>query len=259
MPLEPPARSHQPAAKKTRLDLLLVARGLAPSREKAQARILAGEVLVDEQKLTKPGSIVSDAAVVRLLGEAMPFVGRGGFKLAAALDYFQIAVAGKVCLDIGSSTGGFTDCLLQRGAARVFAVDSGSNQLDYRLRTDARVVLHERTNARHLPPVAFRELMDLVTMDVSFISATLLLPAAVAQLKPDGVLVVLVKPQFEAGRDQIGKGGIVRDEGVRQACVVKVSAALAALGWTTAGVLPSPILGAEGNQEFLLAAHSSPA
>ena len=246
-------------AKTSRLDLLLVARGLTPSREQAQARILAGEVLVGDQKLTKPGSSVPIGAVIRLLGDAPPFVSRGGLKLAAALDHFQIPVVGRVCLDVGSSTGGFTDCLLQRGALRVYAVDSGSNQLDYRLRTDPRVRLHERTNARYLPPAAFGECVDLVTMDVSFISATLLLPAALAQLNPGAVIVILVKPQFEAGRSQVGKGGIVRDPEVHAACVAKVHAALVAAGGTPLGVLPSPILGGAGNQEFLLAGRTSPA
>ena len=237
---------------KIRLDRLLVERGLAPSREKAQALILAGQVLADGQKIEKAGAAIAAEAELRLLGEVLPYVGRGGRKLAAALDHFQVDAAGRVCLDVGSSTGGFTDCLLQRGALRVYAIDSGSNQMDWRLRNDARVHLRERTNARHLAADALGEAIDLMTVDISFISVTLLLPALTPLVRSGGEAVILVKPQFEAGREQVGKGGIVRDERVRQAAVEKVAQALEAHRWAIGGSIPSPILGGEGNQEFLL-------
>ncbi|MGN6592844.1 MAG: TlyA family RNA methyltransferase [Terriglobales bacterium] len=235
-----------------RLDQLVLARELAPSRQQAQALILAGRILVDEQKLTKPGHMVSADAALRRLGEPPRFASRAGLKLEAALNHFQIDARGRVALDVGSSTGGFTDCLLQRGAARVHAVDSGSNQMIWRLRTDPRVHLLEKTNARHLDPAAIGEPVSLLTVDVSFISVTLLLPALIPLLASPADIVILVKPQFEAGRGQVGKGGIVRDESVRLAAVEKVRAAVLAAGATVRGVLPSPVLGADGNQEYLL-------
>ena len=235
---------------KTRLDRLLVERGLAESREKAQALIMAGEVTVDSQKASKPGQSVETESALEVLARP-PYVGRGGLKLAAALRHFEIDAAGKVCLDIGASTGGFTDALLQAGAARVHAVDVGSGQIDWKLRADPRVVLHERVNARYLEFAEIGERVDLIVIDVSFISVTLILPAALPLLTPDGQMVILVKPQFEAGRGQVGKGGIVRDPAIHQAVCERVGAAVREYGFHTA-VMESPILGAEGNKEFLL-------
>jgi 23S rRNA (cytidine1920-2'-O)/16S rRNA (cytidine1409-2'-O)-methyltransferase len=244
---------------KSRLDKLLVERRLVPSRERAQALILAGKVLVDEQKIEKAGTAVDADAHIRLLGEDLPYVSRGGLKLAKALDYWTIDVLGRVCLDVGASTGGFTDCLLQRGASCVIAVDTGYGQLDMKLRQDPRVRLMEKTNARYLTREDVGEVVDVVVMDVSFISATLVLPAVVSATFPAEAvgrsgkhLVVLVKPQFEAGRESVGKGGIVRDEQAQLAAVEKVRLALAQLGATGTDFIDSPILGAEGNREFLL-------
>jgi 23S rRNA (cytidine1920-2'-O)/16S rRNA (cytidine1409-2'-O)-methyltransferase len=235
---------------KTRVDRLLVERGLAESREKAQASIMAGEVLVNGQKAAKPGQVVDTGAAVELLARPR-YVSRGGLKLEAALDHFGIAVAGRVCLDIGSSTGGFTDCLLVRGALRVHSVDVGAGQLDWKLRTDPRVSVHEGINARHLRFEDIGELVSLLVCDVSFISVTLVLPAAVPLLEPGGEMLILVKPQFEAGKGQVGKGGIVRDPAVHRAACDRVREAVAALGYNSA-IVDSPILGAEGNREFLL-------
>jgi len=244
---------------KLRLDKLLVDRGLAASRERAQALILAGKVLVDDQKIEKAGAQVAKESVIRLLGEDLRYVSRGGLKLELALDHWKIDVNGKICLDVGASTGGFTDCLLQRGAAGVIAVDTGYGQLDFKLRQDARVRLLEKTNARYLTREALGQNADLIVMDVSFISATLVLPAVLRAAFPQSAeerrgrrIVVLVKPQFEAGREQVGKGGIVRDERAQQAAVQKVRQALKELGAVETDVIDSPILGAEGNREFLL-------
>ena len=241
-----------------RLDKLLLGRGLTTSRERAQALILAGKVLVDGQKVEKAGAGVESSADIRLLGEDLKYVSRGGLKLEEALKHWQIDVAGKICLDVGTSTGGFTDCLLQRGAARVIAVDTGHGQIDFRLRQDARVRLLERTNARHLTREQVGESVDLIVMDVSFISVTLVLPAVIAAAFPPPLerhgrqMVVLVKPQFEAGREQVGKGGIVRDPAVQLATVEKVRQALQTQGCAQTEVIDSPILGGEGNREFLL-------
>ncbi len=242
---------------KLRLDKLLTDRGLAPSRERAQAMILAGRVLINEQKVTKAGAQVEDSAAIRLLGDDMPYVSRGGLKLERALEHWGINCEGKTGLDVGASTGGFTDCLLQHGAARVIAVDTGYGQIDARLRNDPRVRLLERTNARYFEPEAFPEDVDIIAMDVSFISATLVLPAvlhAAREGKPRHrrELIVLVKPQFEVGRQRVGKGGIVRDEAAQQDAVAKVRAAVERLGGTEIEVIDSPILGTEGNKEFLL-------
>jgi 23S rRNA (cytidine1920-2'-O)/16S rRNA (cytidine1409-2'-O)-methyltransferase len=233
-----------------RLDQLLVARGLADSREKAKALILAGEVLVNQQKASKPGELVAQESALEVKTK-LPYVSRGGLKLERALDEFQIAVQGKICLDVGSSTGGFTDCLLQRGAARVYAIDSGTNQLDWKLRSDPRVIVKENTNARYLTAADLGEAVDLLTMDVSFISVTLILPAVAQILKPDGQMVILIKPQFEVGRGQVGKGGIVREPELQHAACEKVRTFVEELGFRTA-LIESPILGAEGNREFLL-------
>jgi len=236
-----------------------VDRGLAASRERAQALILAGKVLVDDQKLEKAGAQVSAECAVRLLGEDLKYVSRGGLKLERALDHWNIAVAGKICLDIGASTGGFTDCLLQYGAAQVIAVDTGYGQMDFKLRQDARVRLLEKTNARYLTGEAIGVTADFIAMDVSFISATLVLPAVIGAAFPESpderpgrIIVVLVKPQFEAGREHVGKGGIVRDEAAQLASVEKVRTALQTLGAAQTDTIESPILGAEGNREFLL-------
>jgi 23S rRNA (cytidine1920-2'-O)/16S rRNA (cytidine1409-2'-O)-methyltransferase len=238
---------------KQRLDKLLFDRGFVPSRERAQALIIAGKVLVDEQKVEKPGASVLDDASIRLLGEDLRYVSRGGLKLEKALEHWGIDVTGKTCIDVGASTGGFTDCLLQHGASRVIAVDTGRGQIDAKLRNDARVRLLEQTNARYLT----REQLDLngradfVAMDVAFISATLVLPAVVASAEPREV-VVLVKPQFEVGRERVGSGGIVRDEADHVAAVAKVRESVERLGGTSLDVIESPIAGAEGNREFLL-------
>jgi 23S rRNA (cytidine1920-2'-O)/16S rRNA (cytidine1409-2'-O)-methyltransferase len=243
---------------KSRLDKLLVDRALAGSRERAQALILAGKVLVNEQKIEKAGEQVDEGCEIRLLGEDLKYVSRGGLKLERALEHWKIVVEGKVCLDIGASTGGFTDCVLQRGAERVIAVDTGYGQMDFGLRQDPRVRLLEKTNARYLTWEILGERADFVAMDVSFISATLVLPAVIRAAFSDfagGVrrqMVVLVKPQFEAGREHVGKGGIVRDEEAQKASLEKVRAALIELGASRTDSIDSPILGAEGNREFLL-------
>ena len=235
---------------KSRIDQLLVERGLVESREKAQALILAGHVLVNGQKIHKPGHSVATDIAVEVL-ERMPYVSRGGYKLAGALDHFQVDVTGFTCLDVGASTGGFTDCLLQRGAARVWAVDAGHGQIDWKLRNDPRVTVCEGVNARYLKPQDFSEPFDLGVCDASFISTTLLLPAIAPLLKSHGEMLILVKPQFEVGRGQVGKGGIVRDPALHQAACDRVRTAVEALGYT-ARITDSPILGAEGNREFLL-------
>ena len=246
-------------SEKIRLDKLLSDRGLVPSRERAQALILAANVLVDNQKITKPGTLVSGSAELRLLGEDLKYVSRGGLKLEHALDHWNIDVHGNICLDVGTSTGGFTDCLLQRGANRVIAVDTGHGQIAFKLRQDARVRLLERTNARYLTREQVGETVELIVMDVSFISATLVLPAVMSAAFPENTsdrsgrrLIVLVKPQFEAGRENVGKGGIVRDPKVQQQAVEKVCIAVLKLGATSTDVIDSPILGTEGNREFLL-------
>ena len=238
---------------KTRLDKLLVDRGITISRARAQALILAGKVLVNEQKVDKAGVSVELDSTLRLLGHNLRYVSRGGLKLEKALDYWQINLRGKICLDIGVSTGGFTDCMLQHCAARVIAVDTGYGQMDFRLREDPRVRLLEKTNARYLTREVVGEAVDFIATDVSFISATLVLPAVIQSAGP-GVrqIVVLVKPQFEVGRKLVGKGGIVRDESAQQAAVVKVETALRELGCVHSEWIDSPILGMEGNREFLL-------
>ncbi len=233
-----------------RLDRLLVSRGLFRSREQARRAVMAGAVAVDGRRVDKPGRAVADDADLALLAPREPFVSRGGRKLAAALDHFGIDPGGLVCLDAGASTGGFTDCLLQRGARRVYAVDVGYGQLDYRLRTDPRVVVMERVNARHLAADALPERLDLVTMDLSFISIVKVAPALVSHLRPGGRLLPLVKPQFEAGRRQVGRGGVVRDEEVRRAVVAERVAELEAMGLEPHGTFECPLPGARGNVEF---------
>ena len=251
---------------KTRLDKLLVDRGLTPSRERAQALILAGKVLVNEQKIEKAGASIDSGSSLRLLGDDLRYVSRGGLKLEKALAHWRIDIQGKVCLDVGASTGGFSDCMLQHGAAKVIAIDTGYGQMDFGLRNDPRIRLLEKTNARYLESGDVGEPIDFIAMDVSFISATLVLPAVIhaasscvhATSEDVRQIVVLVKPQFEAGRELVGKGGIVRDESAQRAAVARVEAALLQLGCVHAEWIESPILGGEGNREFLLHAEFSP-
>lgn len=255
-PGEAKVRGQMKAAK-MRLDLALVERGLAPSRERARALILAGRVLVKEQKVDKPGTAIVEDAPIRLLGEDQAYVSRGGLKLAKALEYWRILVEGRACLDVGASTGGFTDCLLQHGAAQVTAVDTGFGQIAMKLRNDARVRLMERTNARFLEAQALGAAggdaeLTLLVVDVSFISATLVLPAVIAAAPELEEAVILVKPQFEAGRGNVGKGGIVRDPEAHQLAIDRVADCVRSLGWVVVETIPSPITGMEGNKEFLL-------
>jgi 23S rRNA (cytidine1920-2'-O)/16S rRNA (cytidine1409-2'-O)-methyltransferase len=251
---------------KTRLDKLLVDRGLAPSRERAQALILAGKVLVNEQKIEKAGASIDSGSTLRLLGDDLRYVGRGGLKLEKALEHWHIDLHDKVCLDIGASTGGFSDCMLQHGAAKVIAVDTGYGQMDFGLRNHPHLRLLEKTNARYLVPSDIGEPIGFIAMDVSFISATLVLPAVLRAVASYAKsmrevlcqIVVLVKPQFEAGRELVGKGGIVRDESAQLGAVARVEASLLELGCKGTEAIESPILGGEGNREFLLHAEFSP-
>ncbi|HET6972934.1 MAG TPA: TlyA family RNA methyltransferase [Pyrinomonadaceae bacterium] len=238
-----------------RIDKLLVERGLAESRTKAQAMVMAGIVLVDEQRVEKPSHQFETNSTIRIKGGDDPttrYVGRGGLKLEAALREFQINVSGLVCLDVGASTGGFTDCLLQHGATEVFAVDVGHNQIDWRLRNEPRVEVREGVNARYLTPEDFPNKFDLVVMDVSFISVTKVLPAIVPLLATGGSIVTLIKPQFEVGRGEVGGGGIVRDETKRLRVVEEVNSAARELGLDVEQIIESPITGAEGNVEYLV-------
>ncbi len=234
---------------KKRLDVLLVERGLAESRAKAQALIMAGEVTVANAGMLKPGMLLDETAEISVR-QPPPYVSRGGLKLAYALEEFGIEVAGKVAADIGASTGGFTDCLLQHGASRVYAIDVGTGQLDYRLRRDPRVVVMEGVNARY--PVPLPQMVDIVTIDVSFISLEKVIPAVLALLKEDGNLVVLLKPQFEAHREEVGKGGIVRQPQVHARVLGRFIKWAIENGLRIGGLVESPIAGAEGNREFLL-------
>ena len=241
--------------KRVRLDTLLLDRGLVASRERARALILAGDVRVNGTVATKAGTSVADDAEITLATPDHPYVGRGGLKLARALDAFHIMVDGKLALDIGASTGGFTDVMLQRGARKVVALDVGHGQLDWKIRSDARVVVIERTNARTLTPEALppdARAFDLVTIDVSFISLRHILPSVPPLLLPEADVVALVKPQFEARREEVGKGGIVRDDAVRTRVVEEVTEAADTLGLTRIAVADSPIAGMEGNREFLM-------
>jgi 23S rRNA (cytidine1920-2'-O)/16S rRNA (cytidine1409-2'-O)-methyltransferase len=245
-----------PKIEKTRLDVLLVERGLAPSRERAQAMLLAGNVRVNGKIMDKPGTRLAADAQVEIAGETQRYSSRGGLKLEGALEDFGVAPQDKTCLDVGSSNGGFTDCLLQHGARRVYAVDVTINQLDWKLQKDPRVVTIER-NARYLKPEDVGELVDMVTMDVSFISVTKVLPAIVPITNPGADFLVLIKPQFELEKQQVGKGGIVRDAALHEKAVANVTAAAGALGLEIAGVRASHITGTEGNQEFFLHARRS--
>jgi 23S rRNA (cytidine1920-2'-O)/16S rRNA (cytidine1409-2'-O)-methyltransferase len=241
-----------PKPARVRADLALIEQGLAPSRARAQALILAGEVLAGDRPVEKAGELVDVAAELRLRSAPMPYVSRGGIKLAHALDVFGVDPRGLVALDVGASTGGFTDCLLQRGAVRVHCVDVGHGQLDWKLASDQRVRVHDRVNVRTIDPTLLGERVDLIVIDVSFISLRLVLPALPTLARPSAPVVALVKPQFEVGRAHVGKGGIVRDEAARAQALVDVRAAAVALGFVALGDTTSPITGGKGNVEFLL-------
>jgi len=239
-------------SKKFRADVAVFEQGLAPSRERAQALILAGQILCGDRPVAKAGEALPPGAVLRLRGAPMPYVSRGGLKLAHAVDTFRVDVAGRVAIDIGASTGGFTDCLLSRGAARVYCVDVGHGQLDWKIASDARVVVIDRTNIRHMPPDRIPEPCTLAVIDVSFISLRLVLPVLPPLLVPGAPVLALVKPQFEVGRNKVGKGGIVRDDADRRQAVADVAAAARELGFAVLGETTSPITGGKGNVEFLL-------
>lgn len=236
---------------KQRLDILMVEKGLASSREKAKALIMAGDVYIKEVKYDKAGQLVDVNSEI-ILRRQMPFVSRGGYKLEKAMASFPIDLDGKVCMDIGASTGGFTDCMLQNGAAKVYSIDVGYGQLAWKLRTDARVVNLERTNIRYLSEEQVPELVDFISVDVSFISLRLVLPVAQRFLKEDGAIVALVKPQFEAGKEKVGKKGVVRDAGVHEEVVRNIVGFTTGLHMIPAGLTYSPIRGPEGNIEYLL-------
>ncbi len=239
--------------KKQRIDKLLLDQGFAGTPAKAKAMIMAGVVLVNEKRVDNASQTFDPAETIRIKENrtAQEFVGRGGQKLSAALEHFHIRSDGYVCLDIGSSTGGFTDCLLQNGAKKVFAIDSGTNQLVWELRNDQRVEIRERTNARDLTPEDFPDPFDLIVMDVSFISVTKIIPALVPLLKKDGQMVVLIKPQFEVAKHEVGEGGIVRDQEKHREIVESINAFAEAQTLVWRGTIPSPILGSKGNREFL--------
>ncbi|MFZ5997153.1 MAG: TlyA family RNA methyltransferase [Nitrospirota bacterium] len=237
---------------KERLDKVLVDRGLAPSRERARALIMEGKVLVGGMPATKAGSVIAADAAIELKGEDIPYVSRGGLKLEAALDHFHIPLQDNVAMDVGASTGGFTDCMLQRGARKVYCVDVGYGQLAWKLRQDPRVTLIERTNIRFLERERIPDDLDIVTIDVSFISLAKVVPKVLEFLKPGGAIIALIKPQFEVGKGEVDKGGIVKDETKRMKAVERVKGELEALGLEAVGVIPSPILGQKGNVEFLI-------
>jgi 23S rRNA (cytidine1920-2'-O)/16S rRNA (cytidine1409-2'-O)-methyltransferase len=237
---------------KLRLDRLLVERGLVESRERGQAMIIAGQVLVNGQKKDKAGSLVPADADIRILGEKMPYVSRGGLKLEMALSEFKIDVSGRIVLDVGASTGGFTDCLLQHGANKVYAVDVGYGQMAWKVRQDSRVVVIERTNIREIDPAVIPEKADIVVIDVSFISLDKVIPSVLRFLNPGAEIIALIKPQFEVGKGQVGKGGIVRDEAARTGAVEKVRTAFQNNGLEVKGIIPSPITGQDGNVEYLI-------
>ncbi len=234
------------------MDKLLVERGLVESRERARALILAGDVVVDDHAVDKAGQLVRLDAQIRLKGSGIPYVSRGGMKLQKALDEFSLDVAGLCALDVGASTGGFTDCLLQRGARKVFAVDVGYGQLAWKLRQDERVVCLERTNIRYLEPAALAEIPDLAVIDASFISLEKVLPNTIRLVKECGEIIALIKPQFEVGRGQLGKGGVVRDERKHREVIESICSLVETLGLEVKGVTESPLLGPKGNKEFLI-------
>ena len=240
--------------KKLRADQLLVTRGLAESRTRAQALIMAGAVFSGEKKIAKPGDTLAEDAPLEVRGKDHPWVSRGGIKLDHALSYFGLDVTGAIALDVGSSTGGFTDVLLTRGAAKVYAVDVGTNQLAWKLRQDDRVVVHEQTNARTLDRIIIPEPVDIIVCDASFIGLAKVLEAPLKLARPGANLVALIKPQFEAGREEVGKGGVVRDPVVHDRVCAQARAWVESQGWAVLGITPSPITGPEGNVEFLLGA-----
>lgn len=240
------------APPKKRLDVLVFESGLAESRQRAQTLIMAGAILVNDAPVDKPGAMVPEDARIQRKGEALPFVSRGGFKLEKALDVLNLDVQNAVCLDVGASTGGFTDCLLQRGAARVYAVDVGYGQLDWKLRQDSRVIPIERTNVRYISDDLLPEPFDLITIDVSFISLKIVVPAIRKFLKPDGRILALIKPQFEVGKGQVGKGGVVKDPTLHQTVIDDLSEFFRNHGLNVGPVIPSPILGPKGNREFIV-------
>ena len=239
---------------KTRADMLLFAQGLAESRTRAQALILAGAVYVGDRKVAKAGDLLPDDAVLTVKGRDHPWVSRGGVKLAHGLAHFGFDVTGAIAMDVGSSTGGFTDVLLTNGAAKVYAIDVGTNQLAWKLRSDDRVIVHEQTNARALTAAIIPEPIDIIVCDASFIALAKVLDIALDFARPDGKLVALVKPQFEAGRGEVGKGGVVRDPVIHQRVCDAAAAWIESNGWRVLGIEPSPITGPEGNVEFLLGA-----
>ncbi|MBI5592836.1 MAG: TlyA family RNA methyltransferase [Deltaproteobacteria bacterium] len=235
-----------------RLDRLMVEKGLAPSRQRAQAMIMAGNVLVNSQLVEKSGYLISESAEITLKGEVLPYVSRGGLKLEKALESFAVSVEGLVCLDVGASTGGFTDCLLQHGAARVYAVDVGYGQLAWQLRQDSRVIPIERMNIRNMPLNMLPEPVDLVTIDVSFISLKIVVPAVMKFIRKPARIIALIKPQFEVGKGKVGKGGVVRDPLQHESVIEELQRFFKDSGWICLGVVPSPILGPSGNREFLI-------
>jgi 23S rRNA (cytidine1920-2'-O)/16S rRNA (cytidine1409-2'-O)-methyltransferase len=240
------------SSKKTRLDLLIMRKGLVPSRQRARALILAGKVLVNNQPVDKPGVMINMGDDVIIKGEDIPYVSRGGFKLEKALQALGIDITGFVCLDVGASTGGFTDCLLQHGASRVFAVDVGYGQLAWKLRQDSRVVVIERTNIRYMPTETLPQLVDLITIDVSFISLKIVVPAVFKFLKKGAGILALIKPQFEVGKGSVGKGGVVRDPALHAEVIADLSNFFSKTGLLRELVIPSPILGPKGNKEFII-------
>jgi 23S rRNA (cytidine1920-2'-O)/16S rRNA (cytidine1409-2'-O)-methyltransferase len=239
-------------AKRQRLDVFLTEHGLAPSRQRARALIMAGSIRVNDQPVDKPGALVDDGDRIALTGADLPYVSRGGLKLEAALTGYRIDAAGRVCLDVGASTGGFTDCLLQRGASRVYAVDVGYGQMAWKLRQDPRVIVIERTNIRYMSPDALPEPVDLVTIDASFISLKIVVPAVLRFLKPEGMLLSLIKPQFEVGKGLVGKGGVVSDPARHAQVIDELGCFFAGLGLRCSEALPSPVLGPKGNREFFM-------
>lgn len=235
-----------------RIDRLMVEKGIAVSRQRAQAMIMAGNVLVNSQLVEKSGYLVSESSDITLKGEALPYVSRGGLKLEKALESFEVSVQDRVCLDVGASTGGFTDCLLQHGAARVYAVDVGYGQLAWQLRQDSRVTPIERMNIRSMPRSMLPEPVDLVTIDVSFISLKIVVPAVMKFMRQSAPIIALIKPQFEVGKGRVGKGGVVRDPLQHESVVNELNRFFKDSGWTSLPVVPSPILGPSGNREFLI-------
>ena len=249
-----PINNKVKSSKKQRLDILLVEMGLAPTRARAQSLIMEGVVFVEGQKVDKSGTLIKEDSDISIKDSSLKYVGRGGLKLEAALKHFETDVQDKIALDVGASTGGFTDCLLQNGAAKVYAVDVGYGQLDWKLRNDSRIVVMEKINARYMKQEDIPERVDIIVIDVSFISLTKIIPPIMQFLKPGALMIALIKPQFEVGKGEVGKGGIVRDENKHTQVVDKITKHLENLNFNVKGVIPSPILGTQGNKEFLIGA-----